>query len=231
MGASHFKVRGAWRSAREIIFGLEDGLVSTLGAVTGIAGATFDSYTIILSGVVLVAVEALSMGVGEYLSSKSKHELWERQMREERREVHEKPEEERAELATFLRDKGVSETDAAAAVEIIQRYPNWMLEEMAVHELGTSPVPSPSPVIGGVYMFFAYILGGSVPLVPYMLFPASRVLIPSIVSTAIVLFLLGAIMGRVTTGRWIRSGCEMAGVSLAAAGLGLLVGRIVTAVL
>ncbi|MBI2551386.1 VIT1/CCC1 transporter family protein [Candidatus Uhrbacteria bacterium] len=58
-------------SMREIVFGLEDGLVSTLGAVTGIAAGANDRFIVILSGLVLVAVESLSMAAGSYLSSKS----------------------------------------------------------------------------------------------------------------------------------------------------------------
>jgi VIT1/CCC1 family predicted Fe2+/Mn2+ transporter len=63
--------RAASFSIREIVFGLEDSLVSTLGAVTGIAAGTHDAYTVVLSGLVLIAVEAISMSAGSYLSSKS----------------------------------------------------------------------------------------------------------------------------------------------------------------
>lgn len=58
-------------SIREIVFGVEDGLVSTLGAITGIAAGTGSSRVVVISGVVIVIVEAISMGAGSYLSSKS----------------------------------------------------------------------------------------------------------------------------------------------------------------
>jgi VIT1/CCC1 family predicted Fe2+/Mn2+ transporter len=58
-------------SIREIVFGLEDSLVSTLGAVTGIAAGTQNAYIVILSGLVLISVEAVSMAAGSYLSTKS----------------------------------------------------------------------------------------------------------------------------------------------------------------
>ncbi len=58
-------------SIREIIFGLEDSLVSTLGAVTGIAIGANNTYIVILSGLVLIAAESTSMAAGSYLSSKS----------------------------------------------------------------------------------------------------------------------------------------------------------------
>lgn len=62
------------RGIREIIFGLEDGLVSTLGVVTGIAEGTKDRFVIILSGVIVIAVESLSMAAGTYLATKSEEE-------------------------------------------------------------------------------------------------------------------------------------------------------------
>lgn len=58
-------------SMREIVFGLEDSLVSTLGTITGIAAGTGSSYVVVLSGLVLIAVEATSMAAGSYLSTKS----------------------------------------------------------------------------------------------------------------------------------------------------------------
>jgi predicted membrane protein (TIGR00267 family) len=68
---------------REIVFGLEDSFVSTLGAVTGIAAGTQDKYVVILSGLVLVAVESISMAAGSYLSSKSSMEAEEAVLKEE----------------------------------------------------------------------------------------------------------------------------------------------------
>src|SRR5689334_1511262 len=71
---------------RELVFGLEDGLVSTLGAVAGIAAGTEDGRIVVLSGLVLVSVEALSMAAGSYLSNKSHREMLEKRIEDERRE-------------------------------------------------------------------------------------------------------------------------------------------------
>ncbi|MBI5369887.1 VIT1/CCC1 transporter family protein [Candidatus Uhrbacteria bacterium] len=58
-------------SIREIVFGLEDSLVSTLGALTGIAIGANNTFIVILSGLVILAAECTSMAAGSYLSSKS----------------------------------------------------------------------------------------------------------------------------------------------------------------
>ena len=60
---------------REIIFGFEDSFVSTLGMITGVAAGTMNSQIVLLSGTVLVVVEAISMGAGSYLSAKTEEEV------------------------------------------------------------------------------------------------------------------------------------------------------------
>ncbi len=74
MGGTKKKIIGPVIRIREIVFGLEDGLVSTVGAVTGIAAGSGSTYVVVLSGLVLIIVEALSMGAGSYLSEKSNRE-------------------------------------------------------------------------------------------------------------------------------------------------------------
>jgi len=74
MGGTKKKVLAPFVRVREIVFGLEDGLVSTLGAVTGIAAGSGSTYVVVLSGLVLIVVEALSMGAGSYLSEKANRE-------------------------------------------------------------------------------------------------------------------------------------------------------------
>lgn len=215
---------------REVVFGLGDGLVSTLGAVTGIAGATYDSSLVILTGLIVISVEAISMGAGEYLSSKSERELWEKRMREEEKEIADEPEREREELREFYRAKGLSPAEVETVSALVMQHPAWALEEMAVHELGIQATAPESPVRGAVFMFFAYMAGGLVPLSPYFFIPVHQAFLPSIGVTAITLFIVGAGKARFTTGRWIRGGLEMAGISLAAAAVGLLVGRFVVTI-
>lgn len=212
---------------REIMFGLGDGLVSTLGTITGIAGATYNSFFVILSGLVLVAVEALSMSVGEYLSSKSETELWQKRMDEERKEIKEEPERERVELEGFYREKGLPERDVQYVTNLVAKRPDWVLEEMAVHELKMSPVAPTSPLRGAFFMLFFYIAGGLVPILPYFFLTVHEGILPSVVVTAGALFVIGGVKARYTTGKWIKGGFEMMLLSLAAAAIGYEVGQLV----
>lgn len=156
-------------SLREIIFGLEDGLVSTLGVVTGIASGTANQRIVILSGFILVIVEALSMAAGTYLSNK-----------------------------------------AEADQERLRRHRN--------HHA--------SPALGGLVMGVAYIAGGAVPLSPYLFTTLSLGLQISIVLTVVTLFMIGIFKGVITKTPAVRSGFEMAVVSISAAMVGYLIGEL-----
>lgn len=81
-------INRALSSVREVIFGLEDGLVSTLGVVTGVAEGTNDQAIVILTGLVVIMVESLSMAAGTYLSNKSENQLFARVLKPKGKKIH-----------------------------------------------------------------------------------------------------------------------------------------------
>lgn len=216
---------------RSIIFGLEDSLVSTLGALTGIAAGTADRFVIILSGVVIVIAEALSMTAGEYLSSKSAQEVWKKKMTDEERELDEEPDKEQHELVEFYRAKGYSDEDAGMLAGYVWKNRGWTMEEMAIHELKISPAMPERPTQGAIVMFCAYVIGGLFPLAPYLFLSLDIAIPTSIVATACMLFLVGASKAQVTHERWWKSGLEMILISLATALVGYLLGTGVAALI
>ena len=91
----HHKDSKILSGIRDIVFGLEDGMVSTLGAITGIAVGSQSHFTVILAGVVIISVESISMGIGSYISNLSEHGVIKRKLYEEQTEIEEFPEEEK----------------------------------------------------------------------------------------------------------------------------------------
>lgn len=161
---------------REVVFGLEDSLVSTLGAVVGIAVGSQSTFIVILSGLVILASESTSMAAGSYLSSKSAADT--------ERNLHAKD-----------RDR-------------VEHQEN--------------------PLRGAVVMGVFYLAGGFIPLAPFFLMQVHKAILPSIALTACSLFLVGLWASRFTKRSPVRSGVEMLSVSLAAAGIGYLVGFVVS---
>ncbi|OGD71740.1 hypothetical protein A3A84_03215 [Candidatus Collierbacteria bacterium RIFCSPLOWO2_01_FULL_50_23] len=160
---------------RETIFGLEDSIVSTLGVVVGIAAGTDSRYIVLLSAIVVVVVESLSMGAGTYLSNKSQMEI------------------ERAQgKSGFLRDR-----------KIVAK-----------------------SVTDSVFMAVSYILGGLTSVLPFFFLSPRDAIIPSVLISVLTLFYVGFAKGKMARINPFKSGLEMSTISLTAAGLGFVVGKL-----
>ncbi len=209
---------------RDAVFGTQDGLISTLGALTGIAEGTRDRTAVVIAGLVIVTVESLSMAAGSYLSSKSHREYLERLLREEREAIRKNPEEEREELRAMYRIRGYTDPEITLIEKRLFSDDRLLLEDMAHKELGICPQSLDEPVGNALVMGVAYILGGLVPTVPYFVFPIPRAMPISILCTTLCLFALGGAKGWVVRQSWWRSGLEMLAVAGLAAAVGFLIG-------
>jgi vacuolar iron transporter family protein len=212
---------------REMVFGMEDGMVSTLGSVTGIAASIGDPFTIILAGIVIVSVESVSMAVGSYLSSKSVLSIEERKMSEEREELEKYPKEEEEELAQIYVKSGWSEDLSRDMAREAAQNKDLFLEEMALRELKIIPDNMENPIQNGTIMGFSYIVGGLIPLTPYFIFETGTSIVVSISVTVVSLFALGAYVAKYSKRNWLKSGMEMFALASVAAIIGYLVGQVV----
>ncbi len=213
-------------SIRDIVFGLEDGLVSTVGVLTGIAGGTNDRFVVILSGFVLVIVEALSMGVGSFLSAESESDLQKRRSTDMRTMIIDEPKRAKEILFFVYKRLGLKKGEREHLLKKAEKNHRFWLEELNTHYLGISPAINHS-MLNGIYMFFAYILGGSVPILPYFFFPINVAILISVPFTVIALFIVGSLKGKITYKNWWKSGFNMAFFSFSAALVGYLVGQLV----
>jgi predicted membrane protein (TIGR00267 family) len=211
---------------REAVFGTQDGLISTLGALTGIAAGTRGGEAVVIAGLVIVSVESLSMAAGSYLSSKAQREYLERLLREEQEEIEREPEKEREEIWHMYRSRGFSDEEIEIIARRLMSDPKLLLEDMAHKELGISPAMLEEPIGNSIVMGVAYVIGGLVPVTPYLLLPIHQAMPISIGGTLLALFAFGGLKGRVVKQAWWRSGLEMLGIAGAAALLGFLIGRL-----
>lgn len=215
-------------SIREVVFGLEDSLVSTLGTVSGVAVGSGEPYVVVLSGVVLVFVEALSMSAGSYLSSKSTKQLYDERARQDAsRVLSERITDDESLKDMFVR-KGLSADEIKVAMQAIGKERKLWLEEVRRCEYRFSPATSGSPAFAGVVMGVFYILGGFLVLLPYLFLPLAWALPIAVVITVIALFFLGIWKANLAGVPRVKSGVEMLIISLGAALLGILIGRIIS---
>ncbi|KKR78414.1 MAG: hypothetical protein UU24_C0038G0003 [Candidatus Nomurabacteria bacterium GW2011_GWA2_40_9] len=208
---------------------MEDGMVSTLGSITGIAVGSGNQSTVLLAGSVIIAVESISMGIGSYLSNKSEEEMNKRKIQEEREEIKKYPEEEKKELYNIYLAEGWPEDLAKNMTEVASKNEEIFLREMMNRELNIPNEQESVSVKGGLYMFFTYIVGGLIPLSSYLLLPIKTAIPISIATTLAGLFILGISTTKFTRQPLLKSGLRilvMGGIALVA-GLvaGLLIGE------
>ena len=223
----HHGVSSAVRNRlRDAVFGTQDGLISTVGALTGIAAGTGSHETVVIAGCVIIAVESLSMAAGSYLSSKSQREYLERLLREEEEEIARDPQGEREEIFEMYRVRGYTDEEIDIIARRLLSNPKLLLEDMAHKELGISPESLEEPIGNAVVMGISYVIGGAIPVLPYLFLPIPSAMPLSVGGSLVGLFLFGGLKGRVVKQVWWKSGLEMLLVAGVAALVGFLIGRL-----
>ncbi|CAN5756922.1 hypothetical protein BH23CHL7_BH23CHL7_09910 [soil metagenome] len=213
---------------RAAVFGANDGLVSNLSLVMGIAGAVTDNGLIVLAGVAGLLAGAFSMAAGEYISMQSQRELFERQIAIEREEMRVMPEEELAELAAIYRAKGIPEADAQRIAQELMKDPAKALDTKIREELGLDPDELGSPFGAAWSSFVAFAAGAVVPLVPFLLGSGLPALVFALGLSFAALFTVGALVSLLTGRGMLFSGARQVAIGAAAAavtyGVGTLIG-------
>jgi VIT1/CCC1 family predicted Fe2+/Mn2+ transporter len=189
--------KGAGRAGnlRAAIFGMNDGLVSNLLLVLGMAGAGAAPGTLLTTGAIGLLAGASSMAAGEYDSVATQRDVLTRQIDMERREIAEAPEEEAAELALIFKQKGLSTEQASrTAAEILKR-PDSALDTLVREELGLDPGDLGSPWGAALSSFAMFSVGAAVPLVPFLAVSGTTALVASTTLAVLVLLVVGGALG------------------------------------
>ncbi len=209
----------ATEAVRDVVIGMSDGLTVPFALAAGLSAAVTSSSLIVTAGLAEVAAGAIAMGLGGYLAAKTDIEHFDAEVARERREIAEVPHREVAEVESVMRGFGLEGEPLERVVAAITADRDRWVEFMMRFELG---IERPDPrraftsafTIGG-----AYIVGGLVPLVPYMLVPTvPDAMVWSVISTGVALLAFGAIKGRFTGMNLVRSAIQTLVVGGLAAG-------------
>jgi VIT1/CCC1 family predicted Fe2+/Mn2+ transporter len=211
---------------RAAVFGMNDGIVSNLSLVLGVAGAGADRHTLLVTGLSGLLAGACSMAVGEYTSVASQRDLLVRQIDLERREIAEGAEEEAAELAQILMHKGLTAQQAEEAASQILKDPEHALDMLVREELGLDPADLGSPIGAASSSFATFAFGAFVPLSPFLFGHGAGAPVTSAVLSAIVLGVVGALVGVLSGSSGTRAALRMIALAALAAGITFGVGRL-----
>jgi vacuolar iron transporter family protein len=225
IGKRHRGVAGGG-NLRAAVFGVNDGLVSNMGLILGVAGASTHNEIILLSGIAGLLAGAFSMAAGEYVSVRSQREMYEHQIGLERAELAEYPGEEAEELALIYAARGMDKTEALALAQRTIADPKQALDTLAREELGLNPEELGSPWGAALFSFFSFASGALLPLLPFLLTRGEGALAASIALTAVALFGVGAMISLYTGRSAVRDGLRMLAIGGGAGAVTYVIGRL-----
>ncbi len=215
-------------AVRDVIIGMSDGLTVPFALAAGISGAIASSHIVVTAGIAELAAGGISMGLGGYLAARSDVEHYESEQRREYEETDEVPEEERREIEVIFASYGITGDALHQLVDTVTSNKQRWVDFMMRFELGLDrPDPRKAPIsalrIGG-----SYVVGGFIPLIPYMLLPSTQLgLIWSAILTFIALVVFGAVKGRFTGVSQVKSALQTSLIGGIAAAVAFAIARLV----
>ena len=213
---------------RAAVLGANDGLVSNLSLVMGVAGAELSNGAIIVTGLAGLLAGASSMALGEWLSVQSSRELYSHQIAIEAAELEANPEDEERELALIYQSKGLDEEQAGrVAAQLMQDKAN-ALDTLVREELGVDPDElGGSAWVAAITSFVLFAIGAILPVIPYFFLSGLTAVAVSTVVSAVALFVLGGGITLLTGRSVLFSGTRQVLFGLAAAALTFGIGRLI----
>lgn len=215
---------------REAVFGAQDGIVSILTVVSTVGAATADNRVVLIAGIATTVAEVFSMAAGEYMSSKSQHEVFDAQVATEREEVRERPAEAEAEVAHLLAREGLEPSRARRVAADLGTNREVLLRTMVEKELGIVAGADLRPGRGALILSSSLGVAALIPLLPYFFFPVRPAVAVSLVLSGFALFAIGVVKSRWTRRAALRSGLEILALAAVAGVGGYFVGTVLQAV-
>jgi VIT1/CCC1 family predicted Fe2+/Mn2+ transporter len=213
---------------RAAVLGANDGLVSNLSLVMGVAGAEFQNSTILITGLAGLLAGAFSMSLGEWLSVQSSRELYQHQIAIEEAEIVSAPEEEAEELALIYEARGMSKEEAQKLSKKIFEDPSLALETLAREELNINPAElGGSAWEAAITSFFLFAIGAIIPVISFTFLSGMAAVIGSLLISAVGLFIIGAGITLFTGRNLLLSGSRQVLFGLLAAIITFGIGRLI----
>lgn len=222
----HLEPRPASAALADIILGGQDGLVNTLGVILGVAAASSDPRIVIAGGLAATFAESISMGAVAYTSTLAEHDHYRSEVERERREIREMPEAEEQEVREVFAGWGFDgELLEQAVAHVIKDEEAWV-DVMMRNELKLAPIEDSNALRAAIVVGFSAFAGSLIPLVPFLLLPLMVAVPLSLALSALALFAVGAYKARITVGRPLKSGLQMAVIGIVSALAGYLIGAL-----
>jgi VIT1/CCC1 family predicted Fe2+/Mn2+ transporter len=215
----------------DAIYGVNDGLGSIFGIVSGVSGATLgNSHFVLIAGMAGMVASALSMGAGAYLAAKSEREIYEAEFAREREAVEDNEPEAREVLSLTYQIRGLPEEDAQRVVEHLAKDKEQLIKALARDRLNMTEEGLSKPMVSAVSGALSTAVGALIPIVPFFFMGGIPAVIVAAIVSLVAHFAVGAAKSLVTVRPWWSSGLEMtvigAGEGIVTYVIGIGIGRI-----
>jgi VIT1/CCC1 family predicted Fe2+/Mn2+ transporter len=205
--AGHHKAAG-W--VGDAIYGINDGLGSIFGIVSGVSGATTgNSHFVLVAGLAGMVASALSMGSGAYLAAKSEREIFEAEFARERKAVEENEPEAREVLSLSMQLKGLPPEEAERFVEHLAKDKEQLVQALARERLDTTEDGLRKPLVSAVSGALSTAVGALIPVIPFFFMAGIPAIIVAAIVSLLAHFAVGAAKSLITIRSWWSSGMEM----------------------
>ena len=212
---------------REVVFGAQDGIISTVALTTSVAAAVGDTSTVLVAGMAAAAAGVISMAAGAYLGSRAEQDVRDAEIAREIRELEEQPAEEFAELVILLQREGQTYENAVRLANDIAQDKTMWLNTLLEKELGITPGVHGSPFKDAAVMGVSFGLSAILPIAPYLAMDVSPTAIASSIGLSLAgLFGLGLAKGRIVRKSPLLQGLEILGIGAVSAALGYALGEV-----
>lgn len=212
--------------AREFVFGIQDGLLSTVGLLSGVSAATQNVRLVVMTGIAAGVTGGISMATGSYLSARTEKGIFEKELLDQRKLAASEPYLAQEALLETLCADGLDRPSAYRVVKTFSRQQDLLLRTVQEKVLGLGTADLSQPLKAGAVMFASFLLGAFIPVLPFLLPLGTASLPVSWVLSVTTLLGVGVFKGVITDAPLMRSGVEFAGVALASAAVGWLLGQL-----
>jgi len=210
---------------RDLVFGMEDGLVSNLGLILGVFVGGATTRVVVLAGLATMFAGAFSMSAGSYLSAKSQKEVYLREIQETKKKLKKNPRKYLNKMKKILEKEGFDEDEVLAMItHFDQHNRETFLTNYLQKIVGISEERLESPIKNSLMMFVSFLTGSFIPIVPFLMLDNSKAMMTSVILTITSLFFLGIASSVFTKRSKLKSGLEILIVGLCAGAIGYVVG-------
>jgi vacuolar iron transporter family protein len=212
---------------REFVFGIQDGLISTVGLLAGVQGATENRIVVIVAGLTAMFSGAISMAAGSYLSSLAQKDIFDKEIADAENLAEREPYIAAEGLLKALAEEGLSKEHSYRMVKVLLQERNVFLRTFREKVFGLGSAEINQPVQAALVMGLSFIVGAVVPILPYIFSAGVSAFYLSSLLGGITLFGVGAFKGQLAGQSLFLSGLKFFLIAVSAAGIGYLIGLVV----